>query len=69
MKIQVKEKKLEEVLIKQGHSKRSFSKSAGIGQSTFIQVCNGDRNPSPKTAKKIVEALKLKFDDIFYVEN
>lgn len=55
------------LLIKKGHSKRSFARSFGFSEATIIQVCNGTRNPSPKTAKAIADALEVDFDDIFEI--
>jgi DNA-binding XRE family transcriptional regulator len=66
IKLRVAEE-LNEMLIKQGHSKRSFAKSINTGESTIIQIFNGDRSPSPRTAKRICEALECSFDDIFEI--
>lgn len=68
MKVKLKgEMQFNELLIKQGYSKRSFAKSISIGESTIIQICSGDRSPSPRTAKRICEALECSFDDIFEI--
>ncbi|MOA67998.1 helix-turn-helix protein [compost metagenome] len=48
-----------------GWTRRQLAKSAGIGEVTAQQVCNGQRNPSPPVAKKIVDALGVEFEDIF----
>lgn len=58
----------EEVLIRKGLSKRGLSEAAKIGQVTVLQICNGNRNPSPRIAKKITEALQVEFDEIFEIE-
>lgn len=69
MKIRLKDAEhFEELLIRNGFSKRSFAEAAGIGQVTALQICNGDRNPSPPIAKKIAEALKVQWDDLFVIE-
>jgi transcriptional regulator with XRE-family HTH domain len=59
--------RLDEMLIRHGFSRRAFSKKAGIGEATIIQIFNGSRNPSPRTAKLIVEALGLQFDEVFAI--
>lgn len=57
----------EELLIRKGFSKKAFAETAGIGQVTALQICNGDRNPSPRIAKRICDALEVSFDDIFEI--
>ncbi|MGG1661746.1 helix-turn-helix transcriptional regulator [Brevibacillus sp. NRS-1366] len=59
---------LDKLIIKTGHSRRSFAKAIGLGEATIIQICSGKRNPSPGTAKKIIEALQIEWDDIFAIE-
>lgn len=69
MKIHLKNAhNFEEMLIKKGLSKKAFAEAAGIGQVTALQICNGDRNPSPRIAKRICETLEVEFDDIFIIE-
>ncbi|TKI54528.1 helix-turn-helix transcriptional regulator [Brevibacillus antibioticus] len=69
MKIRLKDQGyFEELLIRKGHSKRSFAEAANIGQVTALQIANGDRNPSPRIAKRITEALEVEFDEIFVIE-
>ncbi|KHL95405.1 hypothetical protein QW71_12915 [Paenibacillus sp. IHB B 3415] len=57
--------KLTELMYRRGLTRRQLAKSAGIGEVTAQQVCNGQRNPSPPVAKKIVDALGVEFEDIF----
>ncbi|MED4754613.1 helix-turn-helix transcriptional regulator [Brevibacillus choshinensis] len=69
MKIRLKDIELfEELIIRKGHSKRSFAEAAGIGQVTALQIASGDRNPSPRIAKRIIDALEVEFDEIFVIE-
>jgi transcriptional regulator with XRE-family HTH domain len=69
MRIRLKDPEhFEELLIRKGHSKRSFAEAAGIGQVTALQIANGDRNPSPRIAKRITDALEVEFDEIFVIE-
>lgn len=58
-----------EILIRKGFSKKAFAEAAGIGQVTALQICSGDRNPSPRIAKLITDFLEVKFDDVFRIEN
>jgi DNA-binding XRE family transcriptional regulator len=69
MIITPKVERINELLIRKGLSKRRLAISANIGQATAVQVCNGNRNPSPPIAKKIVDALGVEFDDIFNIEH
>lgn len=55
----------EELLIRKGFSKKAFAEAAGIGQVTALQICNGDRSPSPRIAKRICDTLDVEFDEIF----
>lgn len=69
MKIRLKDpERFEELLIRKGHSKRSFAEAAGIGQVTTLQIASGDRHPSPRIAKRITDALEVEFDEIFIIE-
>lgn len=69
MKIQVKNTHfLNELIIRKGFSKNAFSKAAQLGQPTVVQISNGTRNPSPSSAKKIVEVLGVEFDEIFEIQ-
>ncbi|WP_064202821.1 helix-turn-helix transcriptional regulator [Brevibacillus brevis] len=69
MKIHLKDQEqFEELLIRRGHSKRSFAAAAGIGQVTALQIVNGDRNPSPRIAKRISDVLEVEWDELFVIE-
>lgn len=68
MKIQLKDKyRLQELLLRKGFSKRELGRKAHISEVYSQQICNGDRNPSAKVAKRICEALEVTFDDIFFI--
>lgn len=58
----------EKMIIMNGHSKRSFAKEAGLSSPLLIQIAKGNRHASPKSAKKIADALKVKFEDIFFID-
>lgn len=68
MRIKLKDAiEFEERLIRKGYSKKAFADAASIGQVTALQICNGDRSPSPRIAKRITETLEVEFDDIFEI--
>jgi transcriptional regulator with XRE-family HTH domain len=68
MKIELKDAQIfGELLIKKGLSKKAFAEAASIGQVTALQICNGDRKPSPRIAKRICETLEVEFDDVFNI--
>lgn len=57
-----------ELLIKKGFSKNGLSKVSDVSQTTISQISNGVRNPSPLTAKKLVNVLDVDFDEIFTIQ-
>jgi len=57
--------KLRKRIIVKGFSQQAFGKHIGISQPYTVQLIKGKRNPSPQTAKKIADALDIKFDDLF----
>ncbi|MCL6457659.1 MAG: helix-turn-helix transcriptional regulator [Gorillibacterium sp.] len=59
---------LNQVIIKKGFSKIDFSKEIKLSQPMTIQITNGSRNPSPKTAKRICDILELSFEELFIIE-
>ncbi|MNW38889.1 helix-turn-helix protein [compost metagenome] len=68
MKIKIRDsQRFEETLIRKGFSKRGLAEAAKIGEATAIQISNGDRHPSPRTAKRICDTLEVSFDDIFEI--
>lgn len=70
MHIRLKDKlEFERLLIITGHSKRSFAKKAGLSSAHLIQIINGDRFASPRSAKKIADALEKTFDEIFFISD
>ncbi|MDA8212129.1 MAG: helix-turn-helix transcriptional regulator [Clostridia bacterium] len=70
MKIRLKDvPRFQELLIKNGYSQRGFGRAIGISEPYANQIANGERNPGPKVAKDICEALKVGFDDIFFIDS
>lgn len=57
-----------QMIAKNGFSKRAFARKCGLSESTFIQISNGKQSPRPNTAKKICDGLQLSFDDIFVIK-
>lgn len=68
MRIQPKVDQLNELLMRKGLTRKAFAEVAQIGLATATQICNGNRKPSPPTAKKISNALDVEFDEIFYIQ-
>lgn len=69
MKIKIKDsQQLNELIIRKGFNKTDFSKCIKLSSPMTIQITNGNRNPSPKTAKKITDALEVEFDEIFAID-
>lgn len=58
-----------QIIAKNGFSKRAFARKCGLSESTFIQISNGKQSPRPDTAKKICDGLQLSFDDIFSIKD
>lgn len=52
-----------------GFSQRELAKIANLSSALICQVENGDRNPSPNSAKKICDALNVEFEAIFFTES
>lgn len=57
-----------QTITKVGFSKRAFARECGLTESTLIQISNEKQSPRPDTAKKICDALRLNFDDVFTIE-
>jgi transcriptional regulator with XRE-family HTH domain len=58
---------LQKELIKKGLNIRDFSKMIEISYPLAHMILTGKRNPSPRTAKQIIEYLKVEFDDVFEI--
>ncbi|NIK68774.1 helix-turn-helix transcriptional regulator [Paenibacillus sp. BK720] len=68
MTIKVKDlSSLNKLIIMKGYSKTDFSKEIGMSQPVTIQITKGQRNPSPKTAKRISEVLECGWEEIFEI--
>lgn len=60
---------LKELVLKKGYSQRSFGRAINISEPYANQIVNGTRNPGPEIAKKMIDLLEVKFDDIFFIQN
>lgn len=68
MKIRVKDTDhLNELIIMKGLSKTEFGKEIHLSNPMTVQITNGDRGPSPRTAKRICEVLECEWHDIFEI--
>lgn len=65
MKAKVKIDKLAELMFRKGWTRRDLAKTAGIGEITAQQICNGQRDPTPPVAKKLMDALGVDFTELF----
>ncbi|AKG34655.1 helix-turn-helix transcriptional regulator [Paenibacillus durus] len=68
MKIKVKDTdRLNSLIIMKGLNKTDFGKAIQRSQPITIQITNGDRNPSPRTAKRICEVLECEWSELFEI--
>ena len=68
MKIRIKDvTHLNELIIMKGFTKSAFGKKIELSNPMTIQITNGDRNPSPKTAKRIAEVLECEWTELFEI--
>ncbi|MGG0486814.1 helix-turn-helix transcriptional regulator [Priestia aryabhattai] len=70
MRIRLKNREeFKKILLMEGYSHRGLSRKLGLSEPYVNQIANGERNPSAQTAKKIIELLGKRFDDIFIIFN
>lgn len=68
MKIKVKDPTLlNELIMIKGFYKSEFAKEIGMSGPMTTQITNGDRSPSPRTAKRICEVLKCEWSELFEI--
>lgn len=68
MKIILKQNFLETTRIKKGLSRYSLSKKAGLSKLAISRIEKREVNPTPRTARKICDALNVEFDEIFLIQ-
>lgn len=70
MKIKLKDtNQFKRIIVLNGFTGRMFGEKVGISSTYANHIINGKQNISPKVAKKIVDELKVEFDDIFFIED
>lgn len=57
------------ILMEKGFSYRSLAEVAKLSYVSINDIANEKKRPTPKTAKRICEALDLEFQDIFFIVN
>lgn len=57
------------MLLVNGYSQRSMANKIQVSSPYLNQIINGERCPSAKVAKKIVDELGIKFEDIFFIDD
>lgn len=69
MKIKFKNtEEFKKLLMIKGYSQRTFAEATNISNPHLNLIINGERYPSGKLAKKIVDQLELNFEDIFFID-
>lgn len=71
MAIKVKIKDLDEfkiLRVKSGKNATEFAEAIGISKQAIYLLESGNMNVSPANAKKIIEFLKVEFDELFVIE-
>lgn len=68
MKIQLKDpNEFRKMLLVHGYSQRGLAEKIELSSPYLNQIINGERCPSAKVAKKIVDEMGIKFEDIFFI--
>ncbi len=68
MRIQVKDTaQLNELIIIKGFNKTEFGKEIHLSNPMTVQITNGDRSPSPRTAKRMCEVLECEWNELFEI--
>jgi predicted transcriptional regulator len=68
MMITAKREEITRRMAKAGFTGAGLASAAGISQSYIVLLLSGKRNMRPPTAKRICEALKCEFDDVFILK-
>lgn len=69
MKIRVKEENLIKKRIISGYTQRDLATKVGISNVYLSQIERGDRNPGPRVAKQIADALTVDHGELFFLDN
>jgi transcriptional regulator with XRE-family HTH domain len=57
------------LMIRKGFSQKSLAKAATMSNPYLNQILKGEKHPGAVIAKKIVDALEVEFDDIFFIDD
>lgn len=68
MRILVKSDLIKQSMLVNGFNISVLANQVNVGVSYMSQILNGKRNPSPKLAKRIADALGVEITDIFTIE-
>jgi transcriptional regulator with XRE-family HTH domain len=64
-KVRINEKVLWDFMLKSNISQRELASRLGISPSYLSQLICGTRYPSPKLRRRLLEELRLSFDELF----
>jgi transcriptional regulator with XRE-family HTH domain len=65
--ITVKQPELKNTMVRQGYTGAGLARATGISQAYIVYILQGKRSILPPTAKKISDALRCDFDDVFEI--
>jgi len=69
MRIKIKDvTSFKKTVLLAGYSNAMLGRAISISNCYVTLIMSGKRHPSPKIAKKIIDALQVNFDDIFFIE-
>jgi transcriptional regulator with XRE-family HTH domain len=68
MKIITKVEALQKARVKLGLNVNELGRLSGIPHSTLLSIEKKQKHPSPATTKKICDALKMDFDELFEIK-
>jgi transcriptional regulator with XRE-family HTH domain len=57
------------LMMKKGFDQKSLAKAANMSNPYLHQIIKGQHHPGAVIAKKIVDALEVEFDDIFFIDD
>ena len=67
-RVRLKANALWEYLKRRHLTQGDFAALVPISPGYLSQLVIGDRSPSPRTTRLLLDALDVEFDDLFYVE-
>ena len=67
-RVSVRIKEVYDLMNRFNLTQRQLAELAGLSESHLSAVISGTRHPGPRTRRRIQEALRVEFDDIFEME-